>query len=764
MMSTDATGRISERDRRPAVPRPLSRDWKGAGLPRRAARLAGIACALLAAGCRNSPYPDSDEGRNVLYTTFTDEPRHMDPAQSYSSLESIITYNILEPPFQYHYLKRPYELDGLTATEVPRPERRSVIYRGRTIEATVYTIRLKRGIRYQDHPCFVERNRRLTERDVRGVRGVRDLPATATREAVAGDFVHGIHRLADPRLACPIYDTLARNLLGMDGYRDALQESIDRRRRLRTQAAGPLYNQEADEQYDPIRIDYAAGAEEFPFVREIDPHTFEVVLRHPYPQVLYWMAMTFFAPVPPEAIEFYNQRVLLERSILFDKNPVGTGPYVLREFDPANQIVLVRNGNFRPERYPSLPPPSESDPHARALYAEMKSAGMLDDAGKALPMVDRIVYRMERESIPRWNKFLQGYYDSSGIQSDVFDQAVTLTSRGDSTLTDELARRGIRLLTSHSAAFYFYAFNMDDPVVGGFAEPNRKLRQAVSIAFNVEDEIAIFDNGRGAAAHSPIPPGIFGHEPGRAGINPVVYRWDPKRNRAVRRPLEEAKKLLAEAGYPDGYGPDGQPLTLRFATTWRSPEGRTRVKFIQKQFAKLNVRLAVETYDHNRFGEKVRSGSYQIVRYGWAGDYPDPENFLFLFQAPESTEADKQNVPRYRSDEYDRLFVRMRSMENSPQRLAIIRQMLAVLRADAPAILDYHPVAYGLYHKWYGNAYPHAMASHAMKYARIDVAARRKYRIRHNKPVWWPVATAGVLFVLFGLPAVRVAVRHFREA
>ena len=722
-----------------------------------------VALAGMIAGCRNSPYPDSDEGKNVLYTTFTDEPAHLDPAQSYSSLESIVTYNILEPLFQYHYLKRPYELEGLLARSVPRPATRTVRWGGKSIEATVYTIRLKEGVFYQEHPCFVAGNRRLSSGDVQRLSGVGDLSRTATRRVVAGDFIHGIRRLADPRLACPVYDTLARNLLGMGEYQDVLAERLDRARRRRREQAGGLYNAEADEQHNPIRLDYADRAERFPFVREIDPLTFEVVLRHPYPQILYWMAMTFFAPVPPEAIAFYDQPVLRARGILFDKNPVGTGPYVLAEFDPANQIVLARNDRFRLERYPTLAEPPADDAAGRAHYRQMRDAGMLADAGKPLPMIDRIVFRMERESIPRWNKFLQGYYDASGIQSDVFDQAVSLSSRGDSTLTDGLVERGIRLLTSHPAAFYFYAFNMDDPVVGGFGESGRKLRHAISIALNVEEEIAVFANGRGSAAQSPIPPGVFGYEHGPAGTNPVVYRWDQRRGRAVRRSLADARRLLAEAGYPDGYGADGRPLAIRFATTWSSPEGRSWVKFLQKQFARLNVRLAVETFDHNRFGEKVRSGSYQMVRYGWAGDYPDPENFLFLFHAPESTEADKQNVPRYRSAAYDRLFMRMRSMENTPARQAVIRELLGVLWQDAPVICDYHPVAYGLYHDWYHSAYPHAMASHVIKYHRIDVGARRAYRRAHNRPLWWPLAVLGVLGVLFAMPAARAAVRHFRD-
>jgi oligopeptide transport system substrate-binding protein len=722
-----------------------------------------VAAALLPATCSNSPYPESQESTNVLYTTFSEEPAHMDPAIMYGSAEFSVLGNVLEPLFQYHFLKRPYELAPLLAREVPRPEHRKVTYEGRSVEATVYTVRLRPGILYQDHPCFVEANRRLSEEDLRGIRGVEDFRRVATREMVAGDFVHAVRRLADPRLDCPLYGTFEKNLLGMGGYRKALVDHFDRERQARSAAAGPLYNRELDEMFRPIPVDYAEGAERFPFVRQIDRYSFEVVLSQPYPRILYWMATTFFAPVPPEAVEFFSQPGLLERSIVLDRNPVGTGPYVLRQFDPTNQIVLERNRNFRVELYPDLPLPATDDAQGRANYEMMKAAGMLDDVGRRLPMVDRIVYRMERESIPRWNKFLQGYYDNSGIQSDVFDQAVTLSSRGEASLTDELAGRGIRLLTDNSAVLYYYAFNMTDPVFGGYTDRQRKLRQAISIALDAEEGIAIFANGRGVPAQSPIPPGIFGHEEGAGGVNPVVYRWDASAARAVRRPLADARKLLAEAGYPDGYSAEGKPLEVRFITGWSSPEGRSRLMLIRKQLDRLNIRLVVETSDYNRFNDKLRSGNFQLVRLGWAADYPDPENFLFLFHQPDANKPDQQNPSRYDNRTYNELFVRMRGMENSPERLAVIRQMLGVLREDAPAVFDHHPAVLGLHHDWYHNAYPHAMAFNTMKYVRIDPARRAEYVRQANAPRWWPVAAlAGVLAILT-IPAVRAAVRHLRE-
>src|SRR5574343_1932725 len=121
-----------------------------------------VAFALSACGqAWNAPYPAADAGRNILYTAFTERPKHLDPAQSYAEDEAAFTAQIYEPPLQYHYLKRPYQLVPTTVEAVPVP--RYVDDQGRElphdapaerIAESVYELKLKPGIRYQPHPAF----------------------------------------------------------------------------------------------------------------------------------------------------------------------------------------------------------------------------------------------------------------------------------------------------------------------------------------------------------------------------------------------------------------------------------------------------------------------------------------------------------------------------------------------------------------------------------------------------------------------------------
>ena len=81
----------------------------------------------------------------------------------------------------------------------------------------------------------------------------------------------------------------------------------------------------------------------------------------------------------------------------------------------------------------------------------------------------------------------------------------------------------------------------------------------------------------------------------------------------------------------------------------------------------------IRSTDYNRFQDKMRSGTAQIFQWGWNADYPDPENFLFLFYGPNAKALHRgENASNYRNPEFDALFERMRAMPNSAERQAII--------------------------------------------------------------------------------------------
>ena len=425
---------------------------------------------------------------------------------------------------------------------------------------------------------------------------------------------------------------------------------------------------------------------------------------------------------------------------------------MLTENNPNLRMVLERNPNFHGETYPDQGMPED------------RAAGLLVDAGRPLPLVDRAVYSLEKESIPYWNKFLQGYYDTSGISSDSFDQAVQFSDQGEVGLTEAMRAKGIKLNAAVTASTFYMGFNMQDPVVGGDSEAARLLRRAISIAMDYEEFISIFANGRGLAAQGPLPPGIFGHREGEAGINPYVYTSN--RGAPRRRGIDEARALLARAGFPDGRDPaTGNGLILYFDSSAAGPDDKARLNWIRKQFAKLGIQLVIRATDYNRFQEKMRKGTSQIFMWGWNADYPDPENFMFLLYGPNAkAESGGENAANYQNQEFDALFERMKSMENGPERQALIDQMLEILRRDAPWAWGYHPKAFSLHHAWYHNVKPNLMANNTLKYRRLDPALRAAQRERWNPPVLWPVWALLGLLVVSSLPAIAAYRRRERSA
>jgi len=706
----------------------------------------------LQAGCDgrslNNPYPARDDNRNILYSEFSERPKHLDPIRAYSSNEYVFLAQIYEPVVQYHYLKRPYELVPLAGTQVPTAryldKDKQVLSNDAAAEDiafSVYDIEIQQGIRYQPHPAFVRneqgdlRYHQLSNEELEKIHTLSDFKQTDTRELIAEDYVYQIKRLAHPRLHSPIYSVMADYIVGLSEYADILKK-----------ANNDKQGKEKDKQANLDLQQYDLQG-----VKVLDKYRFQITIKGKYPQFVYWLAMPFFAPMPPEAEQFYSQPGLIEKNITLNWYPVGTGPYMLAENNPNLKMVLQRNPNFHGEPYPHEGDKGDIE------------AGLLKDAGKALPFIDKVIYNLEKETIPYWNKFLQGYYDTSGVSSDSFDQAIQFSGEGEATLTDEMKDKGIKLLTAVTTSISYIGFNMQDKVIGGDSERARKLRQAIAIAVDIEELISIFANGRGIPAQSPIPGGIFGHVDGEAGINSYVYDW--KNNRPVRKSIEQAKRLLAEAGYPDGRDEKtGKTLLLYFDTAMPGPDAKAYLNWLRKQFLKLNIQLVIRNTDYNRFQEKMLKGTSQIFRWGWNADYPDPENFLFLLYGPnKKTDGNGENAANYDNASFNRLFEQMKAMDNGVNRQAVIDKMLEIVRHDAPWLFGYHPKGFSLHHAWYSNSKPNLMANNTLKYKRIDTALRLQKRQQWNQPQFMPIIVIMVTLLALLIPGVLSYMRKERH-
>lgn len=715
-------------------------------------RLAVLLAALAAAGCGviNEPVAEEELKRNVLFTSYSETPKHLDSTASYSNNETPWTYAVYEPPLRYHYLKRPYELVPRTLVELPKT--RYVDKNGTELPAdapaaeiaqSLVEMKVKPGILYQPHPAFARDAggqllyHRLTEEDLEGKSKPADFREAGTRELTAEDYVYAIRRLATPRIQSPAYGFLSGHIAGMREYGERIRkvnESMKTGRSARE--AGALG--------DLPWLDFRQH--DFPGVEVLDRYTFRVRVNGKYPQFKYWLAMTFFAPLAWEVDAFYSQPGMKAKNLTLDTWPVGTGPYMLTEYVPNYRMVLERNPNFRGEPYPCEGEPQD------------KGEGLLEDCGKRTPFLDGMVSLIEKEGSPMSAKFLQGYYDMPQLERGEPGTAYLVSIQDGTGRAKDLLERRIKLPNTLQTGLWYYGFNWLDPVVGAGANPaeaerNRKLRHAIAIAFDIEEYIQIFEDNRAVPNMGPVVGGLFGADAVR--YNPAVYDLVDEKPR--RKSIDVAKKLLAEAGYPGGRdAKSGNPLVIHYDAQGVGPGYKARVDWTGKQFAKLNIQLEVRDSDYNRFQDKMRKGTAQFFFWGWLADYPDPENFLFLLYGPNSkAKVDGENTANYVNAEFDKLFERMKDLDDTPERREVIQRMVEIVQQDGVWLWGWSDEYSGAYHQWLHNGKPSNIIRDQLQYLRIDPVLRAQLVQQWNRPNPWPLIAFLAALVALVWPAWR---------
>jgi len=707
------------------------------------------------AGCDNSPHPTGSERTNTLFIAFQERsPRYLDPTASYANNETPVVYQVHETLYAYHYLKRPYTLVPRVATEVVQPRYLDANGRaladdapGERVAESVYDIPIRRGVMYAPHPAFARdeqgryRYHALTAKDTEGKRSPFDFPFAGTRELVADDFVYAFKRQATPRIEAPMFSVFSEHVVGLKAFGERIRAE-DKALRASLDPA------ERDKPFLDFRNWPLEG------VQALDAHTLRIRIKGKYPQWKYWLAMTFTAPIPWEAEKFYAQPGMARNGMALSRWPVGTGPYMLREYEQDRRHVLVRNPLYREDPYPC-----EGE-------AEDREAGLLADCGKPMPFIDRVEFDVERERVPLKSKFAQGYIDVPEIERADWGVEFLADMNDDDATRDRFNARGFQFPQTVDLTTWFIGFNMLDPVVGKGDTPqrdarNRKLRQALSIAMDWEEGYGrIFLYKAGEAAHGPLPAGIFGSRHGTLeGHNPVTH--EVRDGKVVRRSIDEARRLMAEAGYPDGRDVEtGRPLVLNYDfQRAQTPELKAELDWTIRQFAKLGVQLEIRATDFNQFQDKMLKGKHQVFFSGWVADYPDAENFLFLLYGPNAkSKHEGENIANYENPAFDKRFKQLQLLDDGPQKQKLIDEMVGIVRTDAPWIFGYHPYAAGAYAPWVRNGKPGVMVRDVIRYHRIDPALRTRRQAEWNHPITWPLwvlAAAGLALGVLGRQAYR---------
>ena len=204
-------------------------------------------------------------------------------------------------------------------------------------------------------------------------------------------------------------------------------------------------------------------------------------------------------------------------------------------------------------------------------------------------------------------------------------------------------------------------------------------------------------------------------------------------------------------------------------------------KLSVRQFGRLGIDLEIEAVTYNAFVQKMRRGAFQLLRWGWYADYPDPETFLLLLYGPErSAGTGRNNKANFKNDRYDFLYEKMIAIEDDESatwtetdpdgtgrtvtmsRAEIIREMIAIFEYECPWIINHYPQTYSLYHEWCRNIKPSTIIYNWHKYRDLDAGLRQERREEWNERELWPAYVLAVTLIALITPAVRTYIRRTR--
>ena len=572
---------------------------------------------LIVLGLTTSCTKKKNYSEKVLEVVVTAKVKGFDPVVAGDTYSSNEIARVYEGLLEYHYLKRPYELQPNLAEAMPEVSE----------DGLTYTFKIKKGVLFHDNKCF---------------------PQGKGRELKANDFVYAIKRMADLENISEGWWLLDGKLVGLNEWRD---------------------------KYNGKKANYA---DEVEGIKALDDYTLQFKLTQKYPQFLYSLAMVYTYAVPKEAVDFYGPEFL--------NNPVGTGAFMTKTYAQTNIIEYVKNPTYRDVRYPSEGSPGD------------KEKGLLAKARAKLPLVDKIKVNIITEATTGFLKFKSGELDYSKIPKDDFNQTIT----PDQGLSDTFKAMGIDLEISPDLDTTFIAFNHEDKLF----KDNVKLKQAMSLAYDHQKANELFYNSTGILAQTIIPPGIGGYD--KDYVNPYA-----------KHDVEKAKKLLAEAGYPNG---KGLP-TIKYETT-STTVSRQMAEFFAKNMSDIGIKIEVSTNTWPQLTQKIKKKQAQMYGMAWLGDYPDGENFLQLLYGPNA--APGPNGSNYNNAEFNSAFENAKNMQPGPERAAIYKKLAQKLAEQVPLLVGVHRTSYVLKHSWLKN-YKFSSFEHGnAKYYDIDLDVKKQ--------------------------------------
>lgn len=506
-------------------------------------------------------------------------------------------------------------------------------------QGKTYVLHLQPGIMFTPDPAFKGKPRELT----------------------AEDYIYSIKRIYDPAVKSPWLFMFEGKLLGDEKLKPA-KDGKSQDFNLQTSIPG---------------------------LQAVDKYTLRVRLNAPDSNFLFILATTATGAVAREVVEAYGNQV--------GNHPIGTGPFILGQWQRSFRIELLANPQYRKVVFND----QGTDDATRKIAASL--------AGQTLPRVSKVEIKVMEEQQSRVLGFLNNEFDYLEQVPPPLSNMVL----DDGKLKPGLQQQGVRLSLFTPLQTYYMWMNMEDPVIGGYTPEKIALRRAIALSYDSKEDIALMEKGLAIQAQSPLPPNVLGYD--ASYKTPVQYD------------VKLANALLDRFGYKrgtDGYRhlPDGQPLHLQMHSL-ASTTGRLRDEVWRKNLDAIGIHVSFKTDKHSEVLRAARLGKVQMTEANWIADFPDAENFYQLLYGPN---AGRANYSRFNLPAFNKLYEEAMRLSDSPERTAMYRQMAQLMHGYSPWVPRIHPVTADLSQPWLQNYYRHPVDFTNWRYVDVDVAARNK--------------------------------------
>jgi peptide/nickel transport system substrate-binding protein len=387
----------------------------------------------------------------------------------------------------------------------------------------------------------------------------------------------------------------------------------------------------------------------------VNDSVFRINLKTPFHPMLGLLTLQYCSVVPKEVVDFYGKD--------FRSHPVGTGPFKLVRWEENNVLILTKNEHYFEK----------------------------DTAGNTLPYLQGVRISFTADKGSEFLQFSQGKLDfMTGLDISYKDKLLTRTGELNPEWKDKINFEKMPYLNTE----YLGISMAKQP---SEALKNKKVRQAINYAIDRKKMIAYLRNGIGVSAENGmIPKG--------------VPCFDENAVKGYRYDVEKAKKLLIEAGYPNGKG-------IGEIKIYSNPTYSDLITNIANELANIGIVCKIENTPATFLREAMRKNEVEFFRASWIGDYPDGENYLTLFY---SKNGAPPNYTFFKNATYDKLYEAAMKETNPEKTCALYHQMEQIIIDEAPVVPLFYDEVTRFTHKNVSGLKPNAMNLVILKEVKLN--------------------------------------------